>query len=123
MVRITEMFVAIASIDLVRLVGFYQGLFESEPVVCDLERYAEFHLPGLRLAMFCPNVTHRSEFDHPARSAISLCVEVADLDGAIARLTAIGYPPPGTIITASHGREIYAYDPDGNRLILHDLQS
>ncbi|EDX77907.1 hypothetical protein MC7420_7645 [Coleofasciculus chthonoplastes PCC 7420] len=31
----------------------------------------------------------------------------------------MGYPPPGEIIVASHGREIYAYDPNGNRLILH----
>lgn len=122
MVRVTDVFVAIASLDLARLVGFYQGLFESEPVVYG-ERYAEFHLPGLRLAMFCPNVAHRSEFDDPARSAVSLCVEVASLDGAIARLEAIGYPPPGAIIHASHGCEIYAYDPDGNRLILHEIQS
>jgi len=120
MVRITEVFTAIASLDLNRSVGFYQGFFESAPVVCHSDRYAEFHLPGLRLAIFCPNLAHRSEFDDPARSAMSLCVEVADLGGAIARLGAIGYPPPGEILTASHGREIYAYDPDGNRLILHE---
>jgi hypothetical protein len=53
---------------------------------------------------------------------MSLCVEVADLDAAIARLVAIGYPPPGDMLTASHGREIYAYDPDGNRLILHEAK-
>lgn len=123
MVRVTEVFVAIASVDLSRAVGFYQGFFESAPVVCDVDRYAEFHLPGLRLAMFCPNVAHRSEFDYPARSAMSFCVEVADLDGAILRLGTIGYPPPGAVITAAHGREIYAYDPDGNRLILHEAKS
>jgi hypothetical protein len=36
---------------------------------------------------------------------------------------ALGYPPPGEIITASHGREIYTYDPAGNRLILHQGRS
>jgi catechol 2,3-dioxygenase-like lactoylglutathione lyase family enzyme len=122
MVRITDVFVTIASLDLNRSVGFYQGFFESAPVVCHVDRYAEFHLPGLRLAIFCPNLAHRSEFESPARSAMSLCVEVADLDGAIARLVAIGYPPPGDMLTASHGREIYAYDPDGNRLILHEAK-
>ncbi|MBD0267928.1 MAG: VOC family protein, partial [Cyanobacteria bacterium Co-bin8] len=45
--------------------------------------------------------------------------EVVDLEGAIAHLTTLGYPPPGPVMIASHGREIYAYDPDGNRLILH----
>jgi catechol 2,3-dioxygenase-like lactoylglutathione lyase family enzyme len=50
---------------------------------------------------------------------MALCFEVEDLEGAIAHLTRLGYPPPGKIITASHGREIYAYDPEGNWLILH----
>jgi hypothetical protein len=50
---------------------------------------------------------------------MSLCLEVSDLEDAIAHITALGFPPPGEILTASHGREIYAYDPDGNRLILH----
>ncbi|MGL4502923.1 MAG: glyoxalase, partial [Planktothrix sp.] len=27
----------------------------------------------------------------------------------------------GEIITAAHGREIYAYDPMGNRLILYQI--
>ena len=42
-----------------------------------------------------------------------------NLETAISHLTSLGYPPPGEISTASHGQEIYAYDPDGNRLILH----
>jgi hypothetical protein len=54
---------------------------------------------------------------------MSLCLEVANLDQAIARLTHLGYPPPGPILTASHGREIYAYDHDGNRLILHQASA
>ena len=53
------------------------------------------------------------------RGGMSLCLEVKDLEGAIAHLVAIGYPTSGEIIVASHGREIYAYDPAGNRLILH----
>ena len=52
-------------------------------------------------------------------SRMSLCLEVTDLPMAIAHLTDMGYPPPGEIIAASHGTEIYAYDPDNNRLILH----
>ncbi|MGL4621884.1 MAG: VOC family protein, partial [Chroococcidiopsis sp.] len=37
--------------------------------------------------------------------------------------TEIGCPPLGQIVTASHGREIYAYDPDGNRIILHQAKN
>ncbi|MEM8828875.1 MAG: hypothetical protein AAGE96_05890 [Cyanobacteria bacterium P01_G01_bin.19] len=50
---------------------------------------------------------------------MSLCIEVRGLNVAIASLIDMGFPPPGKIIEASHGREIYAYDPDGNRIIIH----
>ncbi|MEH1788494.1 VOC family protein [Nostoc sp.] len=56
------------------------------------------------------------------KSKISLCLEVGNLEDAIAHLRYLGYPPPGEISIASHGKEIYAYDPDGNRLILHQAQ-
>jgi len=57
---------------------------------------------------------------HPLTpSGMSLCLEVENLETAIAHLTQLGSPPAEPIITASHGREIYAYDPDGNWLILH----
>lgn len=57
-----------------------------------------------------------------SKNKISLCLEVSNLEDAIAHLTALGYPPPGDISIASHGREIYAYDLDGNRLILHQAK-
>ncbi|MFM7372329.1 MAG: VOC family protein, partial [Sphaerospermopsis kisseleviana] len=60
-----------------------------------------------------------SELVSDSKSPLSLCIEVSNLENAIAHLTSLGYPPPGKISIASHGREIYAYDPDGNRLILH----
>jgi predicted enzyme related to lactoylglutathione lyase len=84
-----------------------------------LPHYAEFELPGLRLGIFQPKADHRKEFSGQAGS-MSLCLEVKQLEAAVERLTELGCPPPGTIITAAHGREIYAYDPAGNRLILHE---
>ena len=45
-----------------------------------------------------------------------------NLEAAIAHLDVLGYLPPGEIMTASHGREIYAYDPIGNRLILYEIR-
>ena len=61
----------------------------------------------------------RDLVEQSEQSGLSLCLDVDDLDAAIAHLINLGYPPPGEIIVASHGREIYAYDPNGNRLILH----
>ncbi|MEM7063138.1 MAG: VOC family protein [Cyanobacteria bacterium P01_B01_bin.77] len=109
-------FVTLASEQLQNLVMFYQGLLGQEPLMYRPGRYAEFMLPGLRLALFKPSDV--SEFAG-AVGRMSLCIEVEDLGGAIATLKQLGYPSPGDIIHASHGQEIYAYDPDGNRLILH----
>jgi predicted enzyme related to lactoylglutathione lyase len=89
------------------LVAFYKALFGQE-------------LPGIRLGLFNPKATHRAEFVAPSSGGMSLCIEVENLDAAIAHLTHLGCPPPGDIQQASHGREIYAYDPCSNRLILHE---
>lgn len=111
-------FVAISTTNLQTLVDFYRHLFQVKLSRYSHGVYAEFELGTLRLGMFQPKVDHQSEFKN-TQSSISLCVEVQDLDKAIATLVDLGYPPPGEIIEASHGKEIYAYDPDGNRLILH----
>ncbi|MEH2044999.1 VOC family protein [Nostoc sp.] len=124
----TNAFVTIASVNCDNLVNFYTKLLEQKPVILIPNVYAEFNLVSMRLGIFKPKNTNESEFeamsdDKPlcvyAKSKISLCLEVSNLEDAIAHLTALGYPPPGDISIASHGREIYAYDPDGNRLILH----
>lgn len=115
-----DVFVALASEQLSQTTAFYQGLFDQAPAPYLVDCYAEFRLPGLRLAIFSPAQSHHQEFSAPTSGAMSLCLEVPQLEAAMARLSALGYPPRGAIITASHGREIYAYDPDGNRLILHE---
>ncbi len=112
-------FVTLATGNVNELAKFYEALLRVAPVILVTDRYAEFAISGLKLALFQPQVDHQSEFDQPTRAAMSLCLEVADLDAAIAHLTHLGYALPGTITQASHGREVYAYDPDGNRLILH----
>ncbi|MEH1853182.1 MAG: VOC family protein [Nostoc sp.] len=142
----TNAFVTIASVNWESLVNFYTKLLEQKPVLLTPNVYAEFNLVGMRLGIFQPKNTNESEFeamsnDNPlgfesdtlglanaalttgtAKSKISLCLEVSNLEDAIAHLTSLGYPPPGEISIASHGREIYAYDPDGNRLILHQAK-
>ncbi|MGD1853517.1 MAG: VOC family protein [Leptolyngbyaceae cyanobacterium] len=111
-------YVTLASEDLSALVAFYQGLLDCSPQLHIPERYAEFTLPGLKLALFKPSADHASEFLGAAAS-MSLCLEVNDLRDAIASLKSLGCPISSDIIQASHGQEIYAYDPAGNRLILH----
>ncbi len=118
MFQCTAALVTLASVDFEKLVRFYTQLLAQEPKSYTPYVYAEFQLRGLRLGIFRPQQMNRSEFEQ-AKSGMSLCLEVNDLKGAIAHLSALGYPPPGEILTASHGIEIYAYDPDGNRLILH----
>jgi hypothetical protein len=114
----TEAFITLASVNLAKLVFFYTELLMQEPKSYIPNVYAEFLLHGLRLAIFKPKETNQSEFE-AINSGMSLCLEVTNLEQAIAHLNSLGYPPPGNILTASHGREIYAYDPDGNRIIFH----
>jgi predicted enzyme related to lactoylglutathione lyase len=114
----SDVFIALADPDGETLGRFYSQLFGLEPVVYIPSVYTEFLLPGLRLGIFKPKENHAAEF--AGTGGMSLCVEVDDLAEAIAQFSALGHPPPGEIAIASHGREIYAYDPLGNRLILHE---
>ncbi len=117
--RYTDALVTLAAIDLDTLVEFYSQLLTQEPKPFIPKIYAEFQLSGLRLGIFKPKHNHEQEFANSTQSGMSLCLEVEDLEEAIAQLTNLGYPPPGEVTTASHGKEIYAYDPARNRLILH----
>ncbi len=114
-----DAFIAIAAADLNTLVAFYQTLLEQPPQPYLPGRYAEFRLAGLRLGLFKPKGDHVDQFANSDGAAISLCLEVKDLDEAIAHLESTGHPPVDVEV-ASHGREAYGYDPVGSRLILHE---
>ncbi len=116
---LTTALVTIASVEFDLVVDFYTKFLEAAPVKELPGGYAEFAIASLRLGIFRPQLSNRAEFSQPSQSAMSLCLEVVSLEKSIAQLVRLGYPPPGEIITAAHGREIYAYDPEGNRLILH----
>lgn len=115
----SAIFVTIATVNLANLVNFYSLLLEQKPKKLIPRVYAEFQLPNLQLSIFQPQTDHRSEFASGGKSSLSLCLAVNNLAAAIAHLTSLGYPPPGEIFPTDYGREIYAYDPDGNRLILY----
>ncbi|MEC4816847.1 MAG: VOC family protein [Scytonema sp. PMC 1069.18] len=114
-----DIFVTLATAKIENLLSFYTQFLGIEPTNVIPKVYGEFQLPGLKIGIFQPKSSQLSEFETSRNSTMSLCLEVKDLESTIAHLTALGYPPPGEIIKASHGQEIYAYDPDGNRLILH----
>lgn len=116
----TTAFIALADRKGNSLVRFYQHLFGQAPTVYIPDVYAEFQLLGLRLGIFQPKEGHQIEFSASSSGSMSLCLEVDSLEQAIDCLRSLGYPPPGKVTIASHGREIYAYDPAGNRLILHE---
>lgn len=111
--------VTLATLDLELSMEFYSKLLGEKPKHYLPHIYALFQLKNLSLGIFQPKETNWQEFANPTQSSMSLCLEVENLEKAIEHLTKINYPPPGKIIKASHGLEIYAYDPDGNRLILH----
>jgi predicted enzyme related to lactoylglutathione lyase len=115
--KISTVFVALARSNDEALVEFYRALFAVEPTIHQ-PNYAEFALPGLRLGIFQPKAEHRQEFAGQAGS-ISLCLEVNQLEAVMQRLSQLA-APLGEIMVTSHGREMYAYDPAGNRLILHE---
>ena len=120
---LTGAFVTIASINFDQVIEFYTQFLELTPQPYIPDVYAEFAIAGLKLGIFCPKPSNYDEFKQPSQSGMSLCLEVVSLEDSIDKLTQLGYPPTGQITTASHGREIYAYDPDGNRLILHQSAS
>lgn len=114
----TDIFVTLSTDKIQLMVDFYSQLFNQQPTIYKPGIYAEFQLQKLKIAIFQPKAERLAEFSNQS-SSMSLCLEVDNLVQAIAHISDLGYPPPGEIIEASHGREIYAYDPGNNRLILH----
>ena len=115
----TDAFITIATTDLEKAIAFYSQLLNQKPQPYIPNVYAEFQLKSWRLAIFKPKKDNKAEFNNSRYSGMSICLEVEDLSAAIAHLTQMGYPPSGDITVASHGSEIYVYDPMYNRLILH----
>jgi len=115
----TEAFVTIATVNFAELVDFYIQFLSQNPSNHIPNIYAEFQISGLKLAIFKPKESHVSEFNDSFRSSVSLCLEVKDLENMMYHLESLGHPAFGEITYASHGREVYAYDIDGNRIILH----
>jgi predicted enzyme related to lactoylglutathione lyase len=120
MISSKKLWISLTDFDGETLKTFYQNLFGQAPEIEIPNIYAEFNLPGLKLGLFKPKTNHLQEFTAPSSGGMSLCLEVENLEEAIAQLTQLGYPPTTSIQTVSHGRELYSYDPNGNRIILYE---
>jgi predicted enzyme related to lactoylglutathione lyase len=114
--------VTIAAVDFDRLLAFYSVLCQKEPQPYQAHVYGGFQLAGIELGIFQPQAENAAEFASQHVGAMSLCLSVDNLEVALAYLAVHGYPQVTTIVTASHGQECYIYDPDGNRIILHQGQ-
>ncbi len=114
-----QAFLALAAQDFDTIVAFYQALLGQSPQPFMAHRYAEFQLSGgLRLAIFPPKPSAQEEFHLSSAGPLSLCLGVPDLNQALIHLQQLQCPH-GEIQEASHGKEAYAYDPQGNRIILY----
>jgi predicted enzyme related to lactoylglutathione lyase len=142
--KYTTAWVTIAAHNFDTIVEFYAQLLGCPPDrvmgPADALIYVEFELHGLRLGIYRPALgptlgpalaptlgptlgpTLAPALGLSATftsGPISICLQVECLEVAIDHLASIGYPVSGAILTPRHGREIYAFDPDGNRLILY----
>lgn len=118
-VGVVEATAAIGAEDFSRSVAFYTAFLGREPDHRIGDGHAEFRLPGLRLEIFRPRAGGADDFRNlPGRRlGLGLVFRVVDLPRVIAEVERLGGSVTPTF-DAPHGRECYAYDPDGNRLIL-----
>jgi predicted enzyme related to lactoylglutathione lyase len=120
-----EAWAAIGAEEFAATVDFYSALFGREPDSRIRDIYVEFRLPQLRLGIFRPRQGHEAEFrNSPEKSSgLNLVLRVKDLDLALSQWTHLGAPPPDKITPITGGREAYAYDPCGNRILLVEMNS
>lgn len=117
--RIQKAWVTIAAVQFDRSVEFYRHLFQQAPQSFTPAKYAEFEAFGIRLGIYRPTSEESPRSPITLFPAVSLCMQIEKIEDAIALLDQID-AFVGEIRTVSHGREAYAYDPDGNRIILYE---
>ncbi len=115
---VSSAWITLAALDFETIVQFYSQLLGQSPLLLG-PGYAEFQVSTLRLGIFRPSADQVGEFAGRA-GGVSFCLAVKDLAVAIERVKAIGGRVPGPILVQGHGREVYGYDPMGNRIILFE---
>ena len=79
-----RVFVAIAATDISQTIDFYGKLLQLEPEKYIPNVYAEFTFQQFAIAIFQPSPNNLDEFNNSQGSSMSLCLEVPDLEAAIA---------------------------------------
>ena len=118
-----RLWMTIAAEEFEAITQFYTQAFERSPDIYHSDRYAEFQCPQLCLGIFKPKPDQVPQFAPSPSSPLSFCIAVENLETAIEKFLRIGATIPGPAIAASHGREIYVFDPLQNRIILYEPQS
>lgn len=115
---IERLWITLAAVNLEAIVSFYTKILGQDPDFYQIDRYAEFNLHHCRLGLFKPQFDQEFRFAPTSTSPMSLCLTVTDLEAARMCLKEAGASLGNTIVS-SHGQEIDAYDPLGNRIILY----
>lgn len=115
-------FLALGSNKFEESVAFYSKLLGREPAERIGDYYAAFELPEVRLGIFRPREQNSQDFENPVanQAGLSLVFYVPDLPKAMETVLALGHPAPGPVAENSKGREVYVFDPTGNRIILFE---
>ena len=92
------------------LLAFYRRLL-GDPIQLAENKHATFALPGSRLVVWS------SQERVKPGNALELCLQVGNLEAAMAAVA--DWVVLESVNQASHGRETFFRDPDGNRIILY----
>ncbi len=118
--------VSIGAENLDECVTFYKHLLGCPPQIYQAPIYAEFQLAGLVLSIFKPRLGQENEFSNPTKGrsgGLSICLEVEDLETAVIHLTELGCSIETEFTSGSTLKELYIYDPAGNRIILYQYSN
>lgn len=96
---------------------FYSALLGVMPHLAVSDRYVGFAVNGQRLGLFRPRQSEQQDW-RSTPGAWSLCLYVPDLQAACQTVLSAGGHIATKAIAEDYGRECYAQDPEGNRLIL-----
>lgn len=108
--------ITVAVMDWQQSLTFYRNLLQLEPQVLQPGRYAEFRLADCTISLYKPRLEETPTAEGNPYPSLGICLHVDSLQAALAQLNLVNHG----IQASSHGREVYLYDPNGNRIILYE---
>ncbi len=121
--KYSKILVSIGTEKIEECVAFYQKLFGYQPRVYKKSVYSEFDFQGLTLAIYKPRSADEENLSNSNKSnGLSICLQVENLESVIVELKNLGDPLISQIKEDSNMKEIYIYDPGGNRIIFYQYK-